>query len=196
VTGVQTCALPIYQGVNAQTELALNLPMLHGDRVELQQVLLNLVMNACDAMAGAARGNRQLTIRTDLGPAAGVISMDRSRWSLQTAKSDRLLAGCDYVHISVSDCGAGIAPEKLEQVFDAFYTSKPHGLGLGLAVCRTIITAHGGKVWATNNAAGGATFHFTLPVGKEVSDEGEGRSGTMSQRSSVDELGLTQRGGR
>jgi two-component system sensor kinase FixL len=160
----------VNQGVNAQTELALNLPILHGDRGGLEQVLFNLVMNACDAMAGAAQDNRQLTICTDL-------------------------AGPDCVRISVSDCGAGIAPEKLEQVFDPFYTSKPDGLGLGLAVCRTIITAHGGKVWATKNPEGGATFHFTLPAEKEVRDKREERSGTMSQRS-LEELGLTQRGGR
>ena len=162
----------VNHSANVQTEFALNLPMLRGDRVALQQVLLNLVMNACDAMASAPQGNgnRQLTIRTDL-------------------------AGDEYVRISVSDSGVGIAPEKLEQVFDAFYTSKPHGLGLGLAVCRTIITAHRGKLWATNNLAGGVTFHFTLPVGKEEAHEGRGRSGTMRQRS-LDELGLTQSGGR
>lgn len=115
---------------------------MHGDRVQLQQVLLNLVMNGCDAMTGAAPSHRQLTIRTEL-------------------------EGNDQVQISVSDCGAGIAPEKLEQVFEAFYTTKAHGLGLGLAVCRTIIAAHGGKLWATNNAGRGAAFHFTLPVARK-----------------------------
>jgi signal transduction histidine kinase len=108
--------------------------------VQLQQVLLNLVMNGCDAMAGGARDNRRLTIRTRR-------------------------AEDGSVHISVTDCGEGIAPEKLEQVFDPFYTTKSHGMGLGLAVCRTIITAHGGKLWATNNPKRGATFHFTLPAG-------------------------------
>lgn len=129
----------VNQGVSAQTELAPDLPVLHADRVQLQQVLLNLVMNACDAMAGAPRDDRQLTIRTGL-------------------------AGDGSVRISVCDGGAGIAPGKLEQVFDAFYSTKPHGMGLGLPVCRTIVTAHGGKLWATNNPERGATFHFTLPV--------------------------------
>jgi len=107
----------------------------------LSQVVLNLMMNACDAMAGAARDNRQLTIR---------IGLD----------------GEDSVRISVADCGAGIAPEKLEQVFEPFYTTKTQGMGLGLAVCRTIITAYGGKLWAANNPERGATFHFTLPMAK------------------------------
>ena len=90
-------------------------------------------------MAGAARNNRQITIRTSP-------------------------TGDGSVHLSVADGGAGLAPEKLEQVFEPFYTTKPHGMGLGLAVCRTIVTAHGGKLWATNNPGRGATFHFTLPA--------------------------------
>ena len=68
------------------------------------------------------------------------------------------------MRVSVADCGAGIDPEKLEQVFEPFYTTNPHGLGLGLAVCRTIISAHGGKLWATRNPGCGATFHFSLPI--------------------------------
>jgi C4-dicarboxylate-specific signal transduction histidine kinase len=132
----------VNHGVAAQTELAPDLPVLHGDRVQLQQVLLNLVMNACDAMAGAARDDRQITIRTDL-------------------------AGDGLVRVSVVDSGPGIAPDKLEQVFEPFYTTKPHGMGLGLAVCRTIIMAHGGKLWAANNPGRGASFHFALPAMKE-----------------------------
>jgi PAS domain S-box-containing protein len=122
-----------------RTELAPHLPVIRGDRVQLQQVLLNLVRNGCDAMAGGERNNRHLTIRTNR-------------------------AEDGTVHISVADCGAGIAPEKLEKVFEPFYTTKPHGLGLGLAVCHTIVTAHGGKLWAANNPGQGATFHVSLPV--------------------------------
>jgi PAS domain S-box-containing protein len=132
----------VNQNFTSQTELAPYLPVIRGDRVQLQQVLLNLVMNGCDAMAGAARNNRQLTISTEL-------------------------SGDDSVHVSVADRGGGIDPEKLELVFEPFFTTKPHGLGLGLAVCRTIITAHGGKLWATNNPERGATFHFSLPVTKQ-----------------------------
>jgi two-component system, LuxR family, sensor kinase FixL len=129
----------VNQGVTARTELAPDLPALHGDRVQLQQVLLNLVMNACDAMASAVRDDRQILICTDQ-------------------------VGGESVRISVSDRGAGIAPENLERVFEAFYSTKPHGMGLGLAVCRTIITAHGGNLWAANNPGRGATFHLTLPM--------------------------------
>lgn len=145
----------VNQNFTAQTELASDLPVLHGDRVQLQQVLLNLVMNACDAMAGRARDQRQLTIRT-----------------CQTEDG--------FVHISVADCGAGIAPEKLEQVFDPFYTTKPHGMGLGLTVCRTIVTAHGGKLWASNNPGQGATFHIALPV----SAKGPGASAGLREQES------------
>ncbi len=131
----------VNQNFTAETELAPDLPVLHGDRVQLQQVLLNLVMNACDAMAGAARDHRQLTIRTHQ-------------------------AEDGSIHILVVDCGAGIASEKLDQVFEPFYTTKPHGMGLGLSVCRTIVAAHGGKLWATNNLEQGTTFHISLPVAK------------------------------
>jgi two-component system sensor kinase FixL len=158
------------QGVAVQTELAPNPPILQGDRVGLQQVLLNLVMNACDAMAGMAPDKRRLTIRTDL-------------------------AGRDHVRIAVSDCGTGIPPEKVDQIFDAFYTSKPHGSGLGLAVCRTIITAHGGTLWATNNPAGGATFHFRLPVKEEVRDDERGKA-WRDESTAGDELGPGAQGGR
>jgi PAS domain S-box-containing protein len=132
----------VNQNFTARTDLAPDLPLVHGDGVQLQQVLLNLVMNACDAMAGAGKDARQLTIRTD-----------------------RSKDGC--VRVSVVDCGPGIAPEKLEQVFESFYTTKAQGMGLGLAVCRSIITAHNGKLWATNNPGRGAAFHFTLPVARE-----------------------------
>jgi len=93
-------------------------------------------------MVGAATDARQLTIRTE-------------------PSED----GC--VRVSVVDCGPGIAPEKLEQIFESFYTTKAQGMGLGLAVCRSIITAHNGKLWATSNPGRGATLHFALPAGKE-----------------------------
>ena len=133
----------VNQNFTVQTHLAPDLPIIHADGVQLQQVLLNLVMNACEAMADAQSRARKITLRTE-----------------------RCQDGS--VHLSVADCGPGIPPEKLEQIFDSFYTTKPQGMGLGLAVCRSIITAHGGNLWATNNPARGATVHFTLPVsGKE-----------------------------
>jgi PAS domain S-box-containing protein len=136
----------VNQNVVAHTELTADLPSVKGDRVQLQQVLLNLVMNACDAMHGNAPADRQLVLRTELG-------------------ADKA------IHVSVSDCGVGLAPDKLEQVFMPFYTTKSHGLGLGLSVCRTIITAHGGNLWAANGAERGAIFYFTIPALEEPSYE-------------------------
>jgi PAS domain S-box-containing protein len=132
----------VNQGVTTHTELAPALPAVNGDRVQLQQVLLNLLMNACDAMNQNSPADRQMVVRTEL-----VASAD--------------------VRFSVSDRGTGIDPEKLEQVFDPFFSTKAHGLGLGLSVCRTIISAHAGKLWAVNNPSSGATFCFTLPVNNE-----------------------------
>ena len=129
----------IDRAVTARSELAPNLPAIQADRVELQQVLINLVTNACDAMADMPREDRILTIRTELD-------------------------GTDFVLISVCDCGPGIAEGKLEQVFEPFFSSKINGMGLGLSVCRTIVKVHGGKLWAENNAGRGATFHLLLPV--------------------------------
>jgi PAS domain S-box-containing protein len=133
----------VNHSVVAHTELATDLPPVKGDRVQLQQVLLNLVMNACDAMNGNSPADRQLVVRTEL-------CADKN------------------VRVSVADCGVGLAPDKLEQVFMPFYTTKPHGLGLGLSVCRTIITAHGGNLWAANGEACGAVFYFTIPSLEEA----------------------------
>jgi signal transduction histidine kinase len=105
--------------------------------VQFLQVLLNLVMNACDAMS-AASGGREITIRTGLTGEASIL-------------------------VSVIDTGTGIAPDMLERVFEPFYTTKRDGLGLGLTVCRSLVEAHGGRLWATNNPEGGATFHLAHP---------------------------------
>ena len=113
-------------------ELAPDLPWVHGDRVQLQQVLLNLVMNAMEAM------ERQLHMRTTCETHA--------------------------VQVGVRDVGPGILPEQLPKVFDSFFTTKATGMGMGLALSRSIVEAHGGKIWAANNPEGGATFWFTLPV--------------------------------
>jgi len=133
----------VNQGVTMHTKLAPALPTVKGDRVQLQQVLLNLVMNASDAMNSNSSTERQMVVCTELSDGEGV-------------------------RFSVSDCGSGIAHDELEQVFEPFFTTKPHGLGLGLSVCRTIISAHGGKLWAANNPDRGVTFHFTVPVSSEA----------------------------
>jgi two-component system sensor kinase FixL len=125
--------------VTTLTKLEPARPTVKGDRVQLQQVLLNLVMNACDAMNDNPPADRQIVVSTELCDGAGV-------------------------RFSVRDRGPGVTEGNLEQVFEPFFTSKAHGLGLGLSVCRSIITAHGGKLWAANNPERGATFHFILPV--------------------------------
>ena len=130
----------INQKVTVDCELPQNLPIVTGDPVQLQQVLLNLVVNACDAMANLAIPERRILI------CAGIED------------------GSSAVSVSVIDRGDGIPEEKLEQIFEPFFSTKAKGMGLGLSVCRTIITAHRGKLWARNNPDRGATFHFSLPV--------------------------------
>ena len=131
----------VNQKVTVDCELARNLPTVTGDAVQLQQVLLNLVVNSCDAMANCDRSERRLLIRTE-----------------SENGSSTLVA-------SVTDGGGSIPQERMEQIFEPFFTTKAKGMGLGLSVCRTIIAAHRGKLWATNNADRGATFHFSLPTG-------------------------------
>lgn len=127
------------QGVRIETDLAATLPGVIADRVQLQQVLLNLTVNACDAMSEIAPESRRIVIRTEV-------------------------VSSTVLGVSVEDSGTGIAPEMMGKVFDAFRTTKTKGLGLGLSVCRTIIAAHGGALWATNNPTRGSTFRFTLPT--------------------------------
>jgi C4-dicarboxylate-specific signal transduction histidine kinase len=120
------------------------LPPVHGDRVQLQQVVLNLILNAIEAMSSVEQGSRELSIST------------------QQAPSGEILVG-------VQDSGPGIDPERLDQVFAPFYTTKNAGIGMGLSICRSIITAHGGRLWAEANRSRGAIFQFTLPAGPENS---------------------------
>jgi two-component system, LuxR family, sensor kinase FixL len=135
----------INQHVTIDVELGRNLPLVTGDPVQLQQVLLNLVVNACDAMTNCDAPERRLLIRT----------------GTETRNGN----GNCAVLVSVTDRGGSIPEEKMEQIFEPFFTTKAKGMGLGLSVCHTIIAAHRGKLWATNNADCGATFHFSLPIG-------------------------------
>lgn len=128
------------RNIQVNTRIEEEIPAVKGDRVELQQVLLNLVLNACDAMGDNPARDRRMELVVDL--------------------SDDSHA----VRISVLDCGNGIDAEQLERVFDPFFTTKVGGLGLGLAISHSIITAHGGRLWATNRSDRGAAFHFTLPI--------------------------------
>jgi two-component system sensor kinase FixL len=128
----------INQNVTVDTDFAQNLPPVPGDRIQLQQVLLNLLLNACEALADCEPSERRLLI---------------------ACKSET-----STVQVSVTDRGRGIPGGKPEQVFARFFTTKKEGMGLGLSICRTIINAHQGEIWATNNSDHGATFHFTLPI--------------------------------
>jgi PAS domain S-box-containing protein len=128
----------VKNGVSVQTELTDNLPLIDGDRVQLQQVMLNLIINAVEAMSGLTEGPRELLISTGKAEMGGVL-------------------------VTVRDSGPGLAPAALERLFEAFYTTKPNGLGMGLSICRSIIEAHHGRLWATANSPDGAVFQFTLP---------------------------------
>jgi signal transduction histidine kinase len=115
------------------------LPPIRGDRIQLQQVIMNLVTNAVEAMSSADEGKRELQIATD---------KDRDA----------------SISITVSDSGPVLEPESLNRLFEPFYSTKPTGMGIGLSICRSIIEAHEGRIWATANAPRGATLHITLPV--------------------------------
>jgi two-component system, LuxR family, sensor kinase FixL len=126
------------RGVAVSVELQARHPSVIGDRVQLQQVVLNLIFNGCDAMAALDAGERRLTIATGDDPGGSV-----ALW--------------------VADRGTGIASASIEKIFEPFVTTKPDGLGLGLAISRTIVNTHGGRLWATNNQGPGATLHVALP---------------------------------
>jgi len=130
--------------VKLTVNLPADLPPVRGDRVHLQQVLLNLILNGIDALNRAGPGNRRVTVSA---------RVDAAR----------------TVEIAVSDTGHGIAAEKLAHVFDPFFTTKPDGMGMGLPISRTIVESHGGRLWAENNNDTGATFRFTLPQAEEAS---------------------------
>jgi PAS domain S-box-containing protein len=126
-------------GVLLETELVKDLPVIHGDRIQLQQVVLNLIMNAVEAMSEAVEEVRHLLISTAEDASKGVL-------------------------VSVRDSGPGLSPEAFDRLFDPFYTTKPGGMGMGLAICRSIIENHGGRLWAATNLPQGASFHFSLPT--------------------------------
>ena len=130
-------------GVSLRTELAATLPMILGDRVQLQQVIINLVMNGIEAMQSVTERPRELVIRSPQDETGQVL-------------------------VSVTDCGVGISAENANRLFNAFFTTKSGGLGMGLSICRSIVEAHGGRLSASGNEGPGATFQFVLPVHQEA----------------------------
>jgi signal transduction histidine kinase len=125
--------------ISIRVELAEDLPKVMADRVQLQQVFMNLMLNGIDAMKETTGGG-ELTIDSQRG------------------ENEQLV-------VSVSDTGVGLPPEQVDQIFNAFFTTKPQGTGMGLHISRSIVESHGGRLWATNNSSRGASFYFTLPGG-------------------------------
>jgi signal transduction histidine kinase len=130
-------------GASIETQLAEPLPFFRGDRVQIQQVMVNLIVNATQAMSGDGDGKRELRISTETEEAEGV-------------------------RVGVRDTGPGLAPESLPRLFEPFYTTKVAGMGMGLAICRSIVEAHGGRLWATSCEPHGALFQFTIPAGQDA----------------------------
>src|SRR5438128_12151096 len=124
--------------ISVGTELSANLPQIMGDRVQLQQVLMNLIMNSIDAMKNVD-GARELVIKS------------------QREENERIL-------VSVSDTGVGLPPQQADQIFNAFFTTKPDGTGMVLRISRSIVESHGGRLWAADNSQRGASFYIALPT--------------------------------
>src|SRR5712672_2829851 len=148
-------------GVSLQTTLAADLPLVQGDRVQLEQVILNLIVNAVEAMRGVSEGVRDLLISTGTATSGGVL-------------------------VAVQDSGPGLNPQNFDRLFDPFYTTKPNGMGMGLSICRSIVEAHGGRVWIARGPGPGLTVQFTVPVG-----DGPQRETTHAGRSSAADSGTS-----
>jgi PAS domain S-box-containing protein len=142
----------ILHSVQILVELNPGLPQVRGDRVQLQQVVLNLLLNAFDAMKDCPTNHRQVMLRGNLDDAR-------------------------MVRVAVQDCGVGLSRDKLEKIFEPFYSTKRDGMGMGLSISRSIIEAHGGRLWAANNPDRGATFYFTLPIASTGDDRIAAASG-------------------
>ncbi len=138
------------RNITIRTDLSRDLPSVSGDRVQLQQVLLNLIINGMDAMKQVEESKRVLTIYGRRETHDGTFE----------------------ARLSVEDSGVGFKPEEIDRLFETFYTTKAHGMGMGLAISRSIIEAHGGRLWAEPNQGPGATFSFTLPAVPKRPGEG------------------------
>jgi len=134
-----TRAEVVKNGISLRTDLTDDLPHIQADRIQLQQVILNLIINAVEAMVGVRERRRELVVGTDGDASGGVV-------------------------VTVTDSGPGVSAESFDRLFEAFYTTKPRGMGMGLSICRTIVEAHGGRIWASPAAGPGATVQFALPA--------------------------------
>jgi signal transduction histidine kinase len=130
-------------GITFRSELAPSLPVVPGDAIQIQQVMLNVLVNACEALATTDDARRELTVTTALRPPA-------------------------LVHVAVRDTGIGVKDGEIERLFTPFVSSKPNGLGMGLVISQSIVEAHGGRIWATANPDRGLTLHVALPTISEV----------------------------
>jgi len=128
-------------GISIRTQLATDTPLVRGDRIQLQQLVLNLILNAVDAMNAPGGAPRELSI-----------SSRRE--------------GANEILVEVRDSGHGLSPRTMERIFDPFFTTKPDGMGMGLSISRSIVVAHGGRLWAMANKPRGAVFQFALPAGE------------------------------
>ena len=151
--------------VSVQTQLAEGLPLIQGDRVQLQQVILNLILNAVEAMSGVSEGSRGLLIGTGKDASGGVL-------------------------VAVQDSGPGLNPESCERLFDSFYTTKSGGMGMGLSICRSIVEAHGGRIWATPNAR--ARRHHAIHFADQRSSDLNQRGGIFGQAGGGDRRGVAR----
>ena len=130
--------------VSVRSRLMEGIISVRGDRVQLQQVVLNLILNAVEAMSSIEEGARELSISTELSQTRGIL-------------------------VAVRDSGPGIDPEQFDGIFKPFYTTKASGIGMGLSICRSIIDAHGGELWAETNQPRGAAFKFNVPSAQDSS---------------------------
>ena len=161
-----------------RTKLANDLPLIMGDRIQLQQVILNLIINGIEAMSGMSDSPRELWVSSEklaaMSGESGADEFEPERRLVRKSGSTELAevlgdpaAERAYALVSVADSGPGLDLDSMDRLFDAFYTTKPQGLGMGLSISRSIIGAHGGRLWAMANVPKGALFQFTLPIGFE-----------------------------
>jgi signal transduction histidine kinase len=144
--------------VSLRTQFAVDLPIVLGDKIQLQQVILNLVVNAIEAMSGVTENQRELHVSSQK------ITESHSESVQETIEAKAPSEpGSTSLLIAVRDAGPGLDPTELKHVFETLYTTKSHGMGMGLAISRSIIEAHNGRLWVTANAPRGAVFQFTLP---------------------------------